>query len=355
MKWARRPDTRPGQWRAASALLHGALRTSGNLLFNNLYATLEVYAEVPFFSESQQSVTGHSFEQEHLGTHRVLDILKTRDPARQHRLFLSYYHDIAQTMEATFSRLREKLPDVAEDSARRFTWSAERGRYPRYLQIALDLVEKIGIGVYPAGTFLPPEVALAKQYGVTADTLRKAIRFLNDIGFAHTRDRVGTYVVSPDRYAYRGHSNKTGILLYLSAVQLMALAIRPAALLVFDRLDAQTLKRGFTRPNSIPLADIVDNIIELMPLQPYRVILLELNNLLNWGFYFSFYSYGRIETDYVVQLSLKAFLHLEKGERQTFADLLGECYCHILTSVRELLIEVGLEEAKNLTTPNHFF
>ena len=135
----------------------------------------------------------------------------------------------------------------------------------------------------------------------------------------------------------------------------MALAIRPAALLVFDRLDAQTLKRGFTRPNSIPLADIVDNIIELMPLQPYRVILLELNNLLNWGFYFSFYSYGRIETDYVVQLSLKAFLHLEKGERQAFADLLGECYCHILTSVRELLIEVGLEEAKNLTTPNHFF
>jgi hypothetical protein len=45
--------------------------------------------------------------------------------------------------------------------------------------------------------------------------------------------------VTPKRYAYRSYTDKANVLLYLSGLQLMALIVRPATLLVFDRLDEE--------------------------------------------------------------------------------------------------------------------
>ena len=350
VKWARRPTPKPGQWRAVSALLHEVLRSSGNLLFSNMYAALEMYAQVPFFTEFQQLPSQALLHQEHLGAHRILEILRFEN-ADCRLQFMDYYRRTTQRIEAIFSFLRQKWPDVVPDNAHRFLWRADRGHSPYYLQVARALIEGIGIGIYPAGTYLPSEIALAKQFGVSADTIRKATKYLNDIGIVRTRPRKGSEVIMPDRHASRKHSNPTGLLLYLSSGQLMALAIRPAALFVFDLLDVQTLKLGFCRPNAIPLADIVDSIIEHMPLQPYKTILLELKRLLNWGFYFSICSNGKFQSNLVTRISLQAFDHLEKGERQRFADLLVECYCHILTNARVFLVENGCPEAEQIITP----
>ena len=52
---------------------------------------------------------------------------------------------------------------------------------------------------------------------------------------------------------------KRDTLLYLSALQLMAIAIRPAVQLVFPLMDAsvqERLQNEFSRPDNIPLASI---------------------------------------------------------------------------------------------------
>lgn len=351
MKWSRRP-TKPGQWRVVSALIHDILLTAGNPLSNNLYATLESYAEIPFITEGQEELTGYSPCQEELGTRRFLDILREGSRWKRQQEFSSYYHRITCTIELSFSLLRQALPNnVATEVAQQFSWHADRGGYPYYLQIAQDIIEKIWAGVYPAGMYLPSEVALAKQYEVSEDTAGNAIKYLNNIGVVHTRQRKGSYVIRPNQQGYLHYQNKSRVLPYLSSLQLMALAIRPAALLVFDALDIRALKASISQPKTIPLANIASGIIEHMPLQPYKVILRELNHMLNLGFYFSLYSFGKVYNDYIVHTSMEAFHHLERGDRQGFADLLRHCYSHILICARTLLVEQGLSEAELIVAP----
>lgn len=354
VKWAKKPKSTTGQWKAASVFLHEVLKSSNNLLFSNMYAALELHAEVPFLSDYQRPVTSYA---PYFDTHTVgwfLEFLRSSNRLFIHQCFTEHYHSAYLAMEKSFEKLTRLFPDAEEDPAPFFSWSADKGRYPYYLQIARDLVEKIGTSVYAPGEYLPSEAALARHYQASVDTIRKALRYLNNIGFAQTQNGIGTHAVKPDRYAYRDYSNKTGILLYLSGIQLMALIIRPAALFVFDLLDCkeqEKLEQSFSKPDTIPLAEIVNCIMEVIPLYPYKVILSETSKLLNWGFYFTFYSYGHKNTDYIVHGSLQAFSRLQQGDRQGFAALLFDCYCHILSSMRKILSDGGLTEAEALLTP----
>lgn len=47
-----------------------------------------------------------------------------------------------------------------------------------YLSIAEELRNRIVIGVYPAGSRLPPEVELAREFGVARTSIREALRVL---------------------------------------------------------------------------------------------------------------------------------------------------------------------------------
>jgi len=77
----------------------------------------------------------------------------------------------------------EPLPDLHSQSA-----------LPIYLQISESLTREIASGRYPDGSRLPPERSLAKVYGTTVRTLRKALAELEK---NHMLDRVqgsGNYV-----------------------------------------------------------------------------------------------------------------------------------------------------------------
>ena len=67
---------------------------------------------------------------------------------------------------------------------------------PRYLQVANDLIDDIGGGVYPVGGMLPTEMELCKHYGISRSTVREALRKLRDVGLVSRRRRVGTKVLS---------------------------------------------------------------------------------------------------------------------------------------------------------------
>jgi DNA-binding GntR family transcriptional regulator len=85
---------------------------------------------------------------------------------------------------------------------------------PRYLQVANELIDGIGGGIYPVGGLLPTEMELCKQYGISRSTVREALRTLRDIGLISRQRRVGTKVLSRARSTgYRQPTNSISDLL----------------------------------------------------------------------------------------------------------------------------------------------
>jgi GntR family transcriptional regulator len=65
---------------------------------------------------------------------------------------------------------------------------------PRYLVLAKTLQDAIQSGAYPVGALLPTEVDMAKNYGVSRQTVRQAISLLRQQNMLSARKGVGTRV-----------------------------------------------------------------------------------------------------------------------------------------------------------------
>ena len=66
-----------------------------------------------------------------------------------------------------------------------------------YSSIKDDLLAKIKEGTYKEGDVIPPEVELAKSYGVSRPTIRQALQILANDGYVEKRKRRGTIVTKP--------------------------------------------------------------------------------------------------------------------------------------------------------------
>lgn len=64
--------------------------------------------------------------------------------------------------------------------AQRLVTQTDGNPIPSYVPIYDRLYADIVDGVYPAGTQLPGEAALAEKYGVSRNTLRQALTILNE-------------------------------------------------------------------------------------------------------------------------------------------------------------------------------
>jgi DNA-binding GntR family transcriptional regulator len=66
----------------------------------------------------------------------------------------------------------------------------------RYLQLAKDLAEGIASGRLPVGSILPTELELAEHYGASRNTVRAALKELQELGLVSRRKKAGTRVES---------------------------------------------------------------------------------------------------------------------------------------------------------------
>jgi len=100
---------------------------------------------------------------------------------------------------------------------------------PRYQRVADDLTKRIGTGKYPVGGYLPTEMELCRQYGISRHTVREALRQLRDAGLIARRRRIGTEVVArTPKASYRQPTNSIGDLLqYAEETQLSILDTKP--------------------------------------------------------------------------------------------------------------------------------
>ncbi|PYP66553.1 MAG: hypothetical protein DMD26_07425 [Gemmatimonadetes bacterium] len=82
------------------------------------------------------------------------------------------------------------------------------------MQVANELIDGIGGGIYPVGGLLPTEMELCKQYRISRSTVREALRKLRDVGLISRQRRVGTKVLSRAPSAsYRQPTNSISDLL----------------------------------------------------------------------------------------------------------------------------------------------
>jgi GntR family transcriptional regulator len=73
----------------------------------------------------------------------------------------------------------------------------EPGLLPLYHQLRLLLTEKIESGLWPPGYCLPPENALATEFGVSRATVRQALQHLQTQGMVERVKGLGTFVGRP--------------------------------------------------------------------------------------------------------------------------------------------------------------
>lgn len=69
----------------------------------------------------------------------------------------------------------------------------------KYLQIFHDLEHKIHTQFYQAGDYLPTELALTKEYHASRDTIRKALRLLNDAGLIQKMQGRGSQIIKREQ------------------------------------------------------------------------------------------------------------------------------------------------------------
>ena len=70
----------------------------------------------------------------------------------------------------------------------------------QYLQIALDLATRIAQGELAEGSRIYGRSVLASEYGVSPETIRKALRLLADMKVVDVKPQSGAVVLSADRF-----------------------------------------------------------------------------------------------------------------------------------------------------------
>lgn len=69
---------------------------------------------------------------------------------------------------------------------------------PNYLKIAIRIAERIAAGDMIVGQRISGRSLLAPEYGVSPETIRRALRLLSDMKIVDIKDKSGVYILSAD-------------------------------------------------------------------------------------------------------------------------------------------------------------
>lgn len=283
---------------AVYVFLCNIMDRSGNLLFRDLFFNISAQSIIPFDDAENKLKLMISLED----FYSVVQFIN-KSIAGPFYKAEEYIEEIRKLIIASTNSYVDNLSKAfAGEEIKKpinFVWNMRFHSDPFYMQITRDLIDKIGTGHYVDEEFLPKESELAQQYGVCLATIRNAIATLNELGFGQTINAKGTKIIHPtseiNRKIMKNKLYKSKSLLYLSALQLMVIVVRPAAEDAFALIDDKAkrgLKKSIENPDIIPLDSIIKCVIAHQRLAPMKNILQAINKLLTWGFYFAIYKDG---------------------------------------------------------------
>lgn len=342
-------------WKALIALTRDILSASHNPLLCDLHTTFELQGCFSYFLEKCNIFNDRlTFKPE-----RIIAILSEKNSVEQYHHLKELYRDMCEIIAEFFSHSSDSVSQIPAQTVPTFEWNPLRGRDYYYARIVRDLTRKIGTGVYAAGTYLPYEAQLAKQYGVSIYTVRKALGLLERRGYTKTLNVKGTMVLTPDQInteqALLDFTTKRDALTYLYSLQLMVLISYPVAAFTasqFSEDDLAQLAVYIDEPG-IALTPLFQMVLKRLTLKPLQVIWLETSRVTEWGFYFAFYPQGVNVIGQLNEITRRAYRCLLAGKNAEFAERLADAYRLILTAVQASMAEkYQFTEALSIQVPS---
>ena len=162
---------KPREWGLLSRLCRELLQACGNPLFSEVYARFNRYSHLPFFFTCDDSPLRAQMDWHG----DFFTALENRNIQEKYNWLTASYLRTADAVRMSLNLLEAEYRGVVLPPAEPFQWGGLYGYDPIYIQIAQDLIAKINTGVYPLEQYLPHEAELAKAYGVSLTTVRKAL------------------------------------------------------------------------------------------------------------------------------------------------------------------------------------
>lgn len=335
------------------------LSASHNPLLCDLHTAFDLQGNFAYFLEKCSFSQDIMYRRPTFEPRSIIEVLSERDPVEQYHRLKALYQDMSAIITEIFIQMSGSVAKVPTQTPAAFEWNPLRGKDYYYSRIVRDLTRKIGTGIYQAGTYLPYEAQLAKQYGVSAYTVRKALSLLEQRGYTKTLNGKGTMVLTPDQLnteqSLMDFTTKRDALTYLYSLQLMVLLSYPVAAYAaphFSENDLIVLADQIKKPR-IALTSLFQMISKHLSLEPLQVIWHETSQITEWGFYLAFYPHGADAIEQLNEITRRAYHCLRSGKNAEFAENLADSYRMILASVQAYMVEqYNFTEALSVQVPD---
>lgn len=225
--------------------------------------------------------------------------------------------------------------------------------------VASELIRRIYLENYPAGTFLPSARKLAEEFSIPIITVRRAIVLLNNLGVTESINGKGTRSLLPEegvkQVKWSDPIVRKNIMSYLESLHVLALTCRSMAAACFSLIgknERQRMKAEIimaVNGNHYGVINYIctNALILASDRAALKTIYDQLFSLLIWGYPFSTLEPYLQMDDYANRL----IQSLDDGDSSLFEDTLEQLITKIFLSSREKAVSVGIEEARVLTLP----
>lgn len=237
-------DGRLQSWKRLYRLFEGILQAMGSRMAANLYNDIGAFAENAYLDGIHALYEGRQAEELRFLHGLEQDVACAFQACRAGERAAAGQM-LARAGQALFGPLGVYLQRFPQEGQpqERFVWASRKGR-TRYCDlVAIDVMRKIGQGVYPQGSLLPRSEALADTYHVSVITIRRTLGRLNRLGVVRTVNGVGVYagevaddVALQQRDALRLDEN---LRTFLEMLQLLAVTCEPVLACSFPHFTAE--------------------------------------------------------------------------------------------------------------------
>lgn len=329
--------------------------TLGNSLLMRLVWQAFIFFQAPFLSVSGNLA---------LLCHKKNPLLQMTALCREQnwpalRTCVDAFHEQKGLVFRQFYEERIQLP--AADCQAVFEWSVYKKASQLCYSLGMELLVAISKNVYPPDSLLPSLNTLAKEKGVSVNTVRRTMTLLNDIGATKSINGVGTMVLPPDQIARHCDLSQASVqerlYAYAESMHILALSckqVAEATIRSMNRETAEKWKENLVSYEQVEryelvLYAIMNLISKDSPLMAIRTVYRELFLSLFWGYPMRSLKKDPQRNNAFYRSYYLCYLDcLDRLDADTFSAKLEELMKSELKMIMGWLVELGITEVTSL-------
>lgn len=342
------------------------LRPLGNHMLENLFLEIETFSQFAYIEAQQVCDSQQRFEKLELYS-KIPEYTYTLQEHGEYLELEKMLHMLFTHMSSLLSTYFNCYPSTVNNTKVSFHWNTYHNKPQYYYSIAIFLFHDINLNKYRVFDFLPSAASLAKKYGVSVITIRRAIALLNGLGITQSIHGKGTQVIAklnnqplPNELCSSAPF-RNRLLTFLQCMQFITITCRSVIEDTWKYFTddsfisiQQTLEYDLKHNTTFLLtSDIcLKQIVNYNNYDTIKDIYKCLSELMLWGYLKHFTpnckgSYPRWQTEGAELLKTL----IKQDARQfaiQFQMMLYEEFCF----TKDLLLSIGVTEALEVITPN---